>query len=46
MLFADGHVLGKPNNDQRFTVNLSSYSQLTSAFDFILKVFEQADTEQ
>ena len=46
ILFTDGHALTRPNPDVRFTVDMTSYSQLTSAFDRILAVLEQADTEQ
>jgi len=45
VLFADGHVRARPNKDGRFTVNLSSYADLTSAFSFILGVLETADLE-
>jgi prepilin-type N-terminal cleavage/methylation domain-containing protein len=44
-LFSDGHALSRPNGDARFTVNLTSYADLTSAFDRILRVLEQADAE-
>lgn len=46
ILFSDGHVLSRPNGDNRFTVDLSNYGDLTSAFDKILSVLEQADREQ
>ena len=45
VLFADGHVRSRPNGDQRFTENLTGYADLLNAFDKILQVFEQADTE-
>jgi prepilin-type N-terminal cleavage/methylation domain-containing protein/prepilin-type processing-associated H-X9-DG protein len=45
ILFSDGHVLSRSNGDKRFTVDLTNYGDLTSAFDRILKVLEQADTE-
>jgi prepilin-type N-terminal cleavage/methylation domain-containing protein len=45
ILFSDGHVLSRPDGDKRFTVDLTSYGDLTSAFDRILQVLEQADTE-
>ena len=45
LLFADGHAVSRPNGDKRFTVDVTDYSQLRSAFDKILKVLEQADTE-
>lgn len=46
ILFSDGHVLSRPNGDKRFTVDLSNYADITSAFDKILKVLEQADAER
>jgi prepilin-type processing-associated H-X9-DG protein len=46
ILFADGHVLSRRNYDERFTVNVTNYGDLTSSFDRILKVLEQADLEQ
>jgi prepilin-type N-terminal cleavage/methylation domain-containing protein len=46
ILFSDGHLLSRPNRDRRFTVDLSNYGDITSAFDKILGVLEQADTEQ
>lgn len=45
ILFSDGHVVSRKNNDGRFTVDLSDYSALHDAFNRILKVLEQADTE-
>jgi len=45
VLYADGHVLSRPNKDARFTVDVQDYSDLYNAFDRILRVFEQADTE-
>jgi prepilin-type N-terminal cleavage/methylation domain-containing protein/prepilin-type processing-associated H-X9-DG protein len=45
ILFADGHAASRPNSNGRFVVDLRSYSQIYSAFDKILKVLEQADTE-
>jgi prepilin-type N-terminal cleavage/methylation domain-containing protein/prepilin-type processing-associated H-X9-DG protein len=45
ILFSDGHVASRDNGDKRFTVDLSDLSQIDAAFDKILKVFEQADTE-
>ncbi len=44
MLFSDGHALSRSNADKRFTVDLTNYSDITSAFDKILAVLEQADT--
>ncbi len=45
ILFYDGHVLSRPNNDGRFTVNLLAYANIRDAFDKILGVFDQADPE-
>lgn len=45
MLFADGHAFSRPNKEGRFTVDVSDYSQIRDAFNKILQVFEQADTE-
>lgn len=45
ILFADGHVVGRPNKDRRFTVDVTDYSQIRDAFNKILSVLEQADTE-
>ncbi len=45
VLFSDGHALARSNGDGRFTVDVSNYSQLLMAFDLILRVFEQADTQ-
>jgi prepilin-type N-terminal cleavage/methylation domain-containing protein len=45
ILFADSHVVSRPNPDGRFTVDLATYSDITSAFNLILKVLETADTE-
>ena len=44
-LFADGHVLSRANGDQRFTVDVTNYGDLTSSFDRILRVLEQADAD-
>jgi prepilin-type N-terminal cleavage/methylation domain-containing protein len=46
ILFSDGHVLGRPNKDGRFTVDSTDYSQIRDSFNKILQVFERADTEQ
>ena len=46
ILFSDGHTLSRPNKDNRFTVDVTDYSQIRDAFNKILQVFEQADTEQ
>jgi prepilin-type N-terminal cleavage/methylation domain-containing protein/prepilin-type processing-associated H-X9-DG protein len=45
MLFADGRALGRQNPDGRYTVNMGDNFDLHTAFDAILKVFEQADTQ-
>ena len=45
MLFADGHAFSRPNLDNRFTVDVTDYSQIRDAFNKILQVFEQADAE-
>jgi prepilin-type N-terminal cleavage/methylation domain-containing protein/prepilin-type processing-associated H-X9-DG protein len=46
ILFADGHVLSRRNGDKRFTVDVTNYGDITSSFDRILKVLEQADVEE
>lgn len=43
--FSDGHVLSRPNRDNRFTVDLTSYGDIPDAFNRILSVLERADTE-
>jgi prepilin-type N-terminal cleavage/methylation domain-containing protein len=45
ILFSDGHVVSRINTDKRFTVDLRDYGDLHDAFNRILKVLEQADTE-
>ena len=45
ILFSDGHALSRPNRDSRFLVDLRDSAEVRSAFDKILKVLEQADTE-
>ena len=45
ILFADGHSLSRPNRDGRFLVDLRDSAEVRSAFDKILTVLEQADTE-
>lgn len=45
ILFTDGHVVSRPNTDGRYTVDLTDYAALRDAFNKILRVFEQADTE-
>jgi prepilin-type N-terminal cleavage/methylation domain-containing protein/prepilin-type processing-associated H-X9-DG protein len=46
ILFADGHTVSRPNRNGRFVVDLSDYSEVRDGFNKILKVLEQADTEQ
>jgi prepilin-type N-terminal cleavage/methylation domain-containing protein len=46
ILFSDGHALTQPNPDGRFTVNLVTVGDLSTAFSKILGVLEQADAEQ
>jgi prepilin-type N-terminal cleavage/methylation domain-containing protein/prepilin-type processing-associated H-X9-DG protein len=46
ILFADGHAFSRPNRDGRFTVDVTDYSQIRDAFNKILQVFEQADSQQ
>lgn len=45
ILFADGHAVSRLNGDNRFTVDVRDYSEVRNAFNKILKVLEQADTE-
>jgi prepilin-type N-terminal cleavage/methylation domain-containing protein len=45
ILFTDGHAFSRPNKDNRFTVDVTDYSQIRDAFNKILQVFERADTE-
>jgi prepilin-type N-terminal cleavage/methylation domain-containing protein/prepilin-type processing-associated H-X9-DG protein len=45
ILFSDGHTISRPNSDDRFVVDLRNSAEVRSAFDKILKVLEQADTE-
>jgi len=45
ILFADGHAFARANKDNRFTVDVTDYSQIRDSFNKILQVFEQADTE-
>ncbi|HEX5220844.1 MAG TPA: prepilin-type N-terminal cleavage/methylation domain-containing protein [Verrucomicrobiae bacterium] len=46
ILFSDGHVVGRPNKEGRFTVDARDYSQIRDSFNKILQVFERADREQ
>jgi hypothetical protein len=45
ILFSDGHTVSRPNRDARFVVDLSNSAELRDAFNKILNVLEQADTE-
>ena len=45
ILFSDAHVVSRRNQDDRFTVDARDYAEVRDAFDKILKVLEQADTE-
>jgi prepilin-type N-terminal cleavage/methylation domain-containing protein len=45
ILFADSHTLSCPNGDDRFVVDVRNSAEIRTAFDKILKVLEQADTE-
>ena len=45
ILFSDGHALSRPNAGDRFVVDLRNTAEIRTAFDKILKVLEQADTE-
>jgi prepilin-type N-terminal cleavage/methylation domain-containing protein/prepilin-type processing-associated H-X9-DG protein len=45
ILFADGRALGRQNVNGRYTINIGDNFDLHTAFDAILKVFEQADTQ-
>jgi prepilin-type N-terminal cleavage/methylation domain-containing protein/prepilin-type processing-associated H-X9-DG protein len=46
ILFADGHVAARPNTGGCFVVNLGNDVDPANAFNMILSVLEQADTEQ
>ena len=45
ILFSDGNVISRPNADGRYTMDLLNYAEIRNAFDKILKVLEQADTD-
>jgi prepilin-type N-terminal cleavage/methylation domain-containing protein len=45
ILFADGRVLSRPNQNGRFTVDVTDYTQIRSSFHKILEVLERADSE-
>jgi prepilin-type N-terminal cleavage/methylation domain-containing protein/prepilin-type processing-associated H-X9-DG protein len=46
ILFVDGRVVSRPNDDGRFLVDVQDYAELRNAFDRILSVLERADVEQ
>jgi len=46
ILFSDGHASVRPNRDNRFTVDVTDYSQVRDSFNKILQAFERADSEQ
>jgi prepilin-type N-terminal cleavage/methylation domain-containing protein/prepilin-type processing-associated H-X9-DG protein len=45
IVFADGHVAARRNDNERFTVDVRDYAELRDCFNKILKVLEQADTQ-
>ncbi len=45
ILFSDGHVVSRSNQDGRFTVDVRDYSQVRDAFSQILGVLERGDAE-
>lgn len=45
VLFAEGHVVSRPNRNARFTVDVRDYAQLRDSFNRILRVFESADED-
>jgi len=45
ILFADGHVVSRSNQDGRYTVDVRDYSQVRDAFSRILAVLERGDAE-
>jgi len=45
ILFADGHVVTRPNRGEKYTVDVREYGDLRSSFNKILAVLELADTE-
>jgi prepilin-type N-terminal cleavage/methylation domain-containing protein/prepilin-type processing-associated H-X9-DG protein len=46
ILFADGHAFSSLNRTNRFTVDVTDYSQIRDAFNKILQVFERADRQE
>jgi prepilin-type N-terminal cleavage/methylation domain-containing protein len=45
ILFADAHVVSRPNGNARWTVNVADYGELLNSFNKILTVLETADGE-
>jgi len=45
ILFADGHVVTRPNKDRRYSVIIGDYGELYDSFSKILQVLEQADAQ-
>ncbi len=45
ILASDGHTVSRPNRDARFVVDLSNNAHISDAFNEILNVLEQADSE-
>lgn len=45
VLHSDGHVVTRPNRDERFTVDVRNYAELRDSFSRILAVLERADAE-
>jgi prepilin-type N-terminal cleavage/methylation domain-containing protein len=45
VLYSDGSVASRRNNDGRYTVNVTDYSDLYNSFSRILSVLEKADEE-
>jgi len=45
VLFADAHAVSRANRDQRFTVDVTDYSEIRNSFSKILQVLERSDAE-
>ena len=45
ILFSDGHVVSRSNQDGRFTVDVRDYSEVRAAFSRILDALEHGDAE-
>ncbi len=45
ILYTDGHISSRSNQDGRFTVDVRNAAQVRSSFDKILAAFERADGE-